>query len=375
MTKRPSPTGTYAVGTFTFTIYDDRDETYVPGTKRCIPARVYYPVERSSVEGMTKIRYMSREMAGALKKNMHAPIDYDKSEAAGENISDCYLNAPGIEGKKFPLVMFNHGLGSYREANSFLCIELVSQGYVVISVAHPYDCALAELDDGTKIELHKDAVKRSYEPFLPGAVSVLKLTTAKGSDRELADRFDTLQNKYCKFINTRVDEWMKDTLSAVNYAKENLSDMIDFSKGIGATGHSLGGATAYMLCLDNDEFVCGANLDGALFGNNKGKILRKPFAQISCKANLTAETRPYIDHTSVVYGALFKKMKHIAFSDMKHMIPVKAITGALDPDVMHENVCRIHLELFDSYLKKTKDHPELKSSEMIIINEYPPDIK
>ncbi len=374
MVKRPSPTGRYAVGTFTFTIYNDRDEAYVPGTKRSIPARVYYPAEKSSVEGMTKIRYMSKDVALSLKKNMHAPINYDKSEAAGDNVSDCYENAPAA-GEKFPLIMFNHGLASYREANSFLCIELASHGYVVISVAHPYDSSLAELDDGTKIELHKDAKKRSYEPFLPGAVSILKLTMAKGSDRELAERFDIIQNKYCKFINTRVDEWMKDTLSAVNYAKENLSDMIDFSKGIGAAGHSLGGATAFMLCLDNDEFVCGANLDGALFGNNKGKILRKPFAQISCKSNLKAETRPYIDHTSVVYGALFKKMQHIGFSDIKHMIPVKAIAGALDSDVMHENVCRIHLELFDSYLKKTKDHPELKSSEMIIVNEYPPDIK
>ena len=374
MVNKPAPSGEYAVGTFTHTIHTNRDEVLNPGTKRSVPVRVYYPVLKASAEGMSKIKYMSRDIANALKKSMHAPINYDKSDAAGDNFSDCYENAPKIEGMKFPLIMFNHGLASYREANSFLCLDLASHGYVVMSVGHPYDASLTELDDGTKISLHKDAMKRQYEPFLPGAFSILKLTNSKGTDRELAERFDVIQNKYCKYVQSRVDVFMKDTVSAVDYAKENLSDMIDFSNGIGATGHSLGGATAYMLCLYNDEFVCGANLDGALFGNNKGKVLRKPFVQISCKTNLKAETRPYIDHTKPVYSALFQKMQHIAFSDMKHMIPIKAIVGGLDADLAHEYVCKIHLELFDSYLKKAKDHPELKSCDMITIKEYQPDV-
>jgi len=375
MVNKPAPSGEYAVGTFTHTIHTNRDEVLNPGTKRSVPVRVYYPVLKASVEGMSKIKYMSRDIANALKKSMHAPINYDKSEAAGDNFSDCYENAPKIDGMRFPLIMFNHGLASYREANSFLCLDIASHGYVVISVGHPYDASLTELDDGTKLELHKDTMKRQYEPFLPGAISVLKLTKSKGSNRELAERFDVIQNKYCKYVQSRVDEWEKDTLSAVDYAKESLSDIIDFSNGIGATGHSLGGATAYMLCLDHEEFACGLNLDGALFGNNKGKILRKPFAQISCKANLNVETRPYIDHTKPVYSVLFQKMQHIAFSDMKHMIPIKAIVGGLDADLAHEYVCKIHLELFDSYLKKTKDHPELKSCDMVTIKEYQPDVK
>ena len=94
MVKRPAPTGEYAVGTFTHTIYTDREEVLCPGTKRIVPVRVYYPVTKASVEGMDKIKYMSREMAEALKKTLHAPINYDKSDAAGDNVSDCYENAP-----------------------------------------------------------------------------------------------------------------------------------------------------------------------------------------------------------------------------------------------------------------------------------------
>ena len=129
-----------------------------------------------------------------------------------------------------------------------------------------------------------------------------------------------------------------------------------------------------MLCLYNDEFACGANLDGALFGNNKGKILRKPFVQFSCKQNLGVSTRPYIDHTKPVYEAVFDKMQHAFFSDMKHMMKPSAISGKLDPDVMHENVCRLYLEFLDAYLKNTKERPVFENNEAVTFREYAPDI-
>ncbi|MBO4902108.1 MAG: hypothetical protein J5518_04890 [Lachnospiraceae bacterium] len=372
--RQPVPTGEYAVGTTTYTVYNDREEVLAPGTMRSIPARIYYPVSRSSVEGMPKARYMSKDMAMALKKSMHAPINYEKSEAAGENIFDCYADAPKIPGAKFPLIVFNHAFSSYREANSFLCIELASHGYVVLSVSHPYDATCSEADDGTKILMSRDAGKKQYEPFLPGVLSVMKLTKSKGSNRELAEKFDRIQKKYCAYINQRLNEWVKDTLSAVRYAKEKYSDLIDFDCGIGVTGHSMGGATAYLLCLDHDEYVCGANLDGAIFGDHMGKIMRKPFLQISCRTNFSAETRPYIDHAAVVYGALFEKMQHLGFSDMKHMVPIKALVGKLDADILHENVCRLHLYLFDTCLKKM-DRPMPDGSENVTITVYRPDAK
>ena len=54
-----------------------------------------------------------------------------------------------------------------------------------------------------------------------------------------------------------------------------MNDFIDFSSGIGVAGHSMGGAVAYALCQDDPEFVCAANLDGALFGDHDGKIISK----------------------------------------------------------------------------------------------------
>ena len=54
----PKPTGEYAVGSFTFTIYNDREETIycAKGSMRSLPVRVYYPAKKESVEGLNKTR-------------------------------------------------------------------------------------------------------------------------------------------------------------------------------------------------------------------------------------------------------------------------------------------------------------------------------
>ena len=373
MSNRPIPSGSYAVGTTTYTVYTDREEARAPGTKRSVPVRIYYPVPKASVQGMARARYMSRNVAAGLRKAIHAPIDYDRREAAGNNVSECYSDAPWAEDARSPLVVFNHGLSSYRESNSFLCLELASQGYAILAVGHPYDACCAELDDGSCIFFDAELSKKQYDPLLGGLVKAFRLTRSKGTDRELAEQFDQLQQRYCKLIRSRVSEWEKDTLSAVKYARQKYSDRIDFERGIGVTGHSLGGAVAYVLCLDHPEFVCGVNMDGAPFGDTMGKVLEKPFLQISCQGNAKAETRPFIDHTSTVYGAVFRRVQHLGFTDMKHMMDLPILTGKLDADTVHETLCTLHRELFDAYVKKIKARPEFASSEAVTVTEYPPD--
>ena len=230
MNQRPLPTGPYAVGTTTYTVYTDREELRAPGTKRSVPVRVYYPVQPEAVAGMDRAPYMSRNVAEGLKKALHVPIRYDKRAAAGDNVSECYPDAPRIEGRRFPLVVYNHGLSSYRESNSFLCIELASQGYVVMAVGHPYDACCAELDDDTCLFFDGELSKKQYDPFWRGMMKALQLTHTQGTDRELAQRFDELQQHYCKLIISRVHEWELDTLDAVRYARETWGAWIDIDR-------------------------------------------------------------------------------------------------------------------------------------------------
>ena len=55
-------------------------------------------------------------------------------------------------------------------------------------------------------------------------------------------------------------------------------------------------------------------------------------------------------------------------------IPVKMLVGGLDADVTHEGLCMLHSELFDTYLKKRKERPDIKSCAGITVTEYKPDI-
>ena len=371
----PLPTGEYAVGTFSYTVYNDREEKMYNaiGSKRSIPVKVYYPVSKDSVEGLPKARYMSKATISAIRKNFYVPINYEKVESDGTNRSECYENAPFIEGGRFPLILFNYGYSSFLEANTYLLIELASHGYVVASVGHPYEGMITELDDGTTLKLAKGLSSKVYSPFLPSTIALLKLQKAKGTNEELWERFDAMQNKYNRFMIDRIPEWELDTKAALKYLKENYSGRIDFANGIGVTGHSFGGATAYALCEDEPEtFTCGINIDGGLFGNHDGKVITTPFLQMNCEANKTAVTVAFVKNKNVAYHAVLRDMQHLGFSDLKHVIPLKSQMGKLDPDTAHKTVCGIHLEFFDTYLKKAKDKPVFENSDAVTFTEYGP---
>lgn len=160
-----------------------------------------------------------------------------------------------------------------------------------------------------------------------------------------------------------------------NGLDEILADMLTKMRSEYNIINSFGGATAYALCQNDPEFVCGINIDGLLIGDHVGKVLKTPFLQISCENNATLETRTYLDHTKPVFKVLFRDMEHLGFSDLKFAIPIKKVVGALPPDVLHENICRCYLEFFDTYLKRVKDCPELTNSDAVTVTEYQPDIR
>jgi hypothetical protein len=196
--KKPVPTGEYAVGTFTYTVYNDCEETMynAVGTMRSIPVKVFYPAARESVKDLPKARYMSKATIDAIRKNLFVPLKYEKVESDGTNRMECYENAPFIEGERFPLILFNHGLGSFIEAHTFLYIELASHGYIVASLGHPYEGMITELDDGTVYKLAKGMTSKAYSPLFPSIIALLQLQKAKGTNEELWERFDATQKKY-----------------------------------------------------------------------------------------------------------------------------------------------------------------------------------
>ncbi|MBP5554528.1 MAG: hypothetical protein J6X94_06605 [Lachnospiraceae bacterium] len=372
MGKNPKPTGQYAVGTMTFTAKEERDEVLHPGAKRRISARVYYPVTKDSVIGIEKAEYMSRDMCKGIKDAFKLPINYDNETAAGNNVSECYQDAPRIAGEKFPLIIFNHGYQSFREGNSFLCIELASHGYIVMTVGHPFEGVCTEYDDAAPTFADKQLLKTANKPMIPNIIALNKLTKAKGTDEELVKMIDKYQERFGRFLINRLPEWAEDIYTALDHVKETMDDMVDFDKGIGLAGHSFGGAVAYYLCMNDPQFKCGANIDGMLFGQYHDQVMDKPFLMIACEEHEVLAARVCCMHSAPAYKAVFRDMKHVGFSDMKHAIPkfMSGTTGKLDADLMHVNLCKCHLYFFDAHLKENSKIADVKSNDVIRFEIY-----
>lgn len=340
--------GDHAVGTECFTVTDkDRKNIIGDGTgDRKISVRMYYPIEKSAAEGKRYAPMFTEAKKAAVIKAFHI-----KDVSDDMNYAEYYEDIPIASGKRFPLIMFSMGYDSYTESNSFLLCSLASRGYIIASVGHAYEAVENDYDDGTSDLFDKRITKSMYTSVIGAVLAQSKLLKKKTDDAGALVLFDAFQDKYTPFLKERVTEWVKDAEKALAAVKERYRDSIDLSRGVGASGHSLGGCLAYYLCRYNDEFSCGINIDGALFGEYPEKTMEKPFCQISCKENLNCETRPFLNTSADTYRVVFDDMKHIGFTDAKFFIPLSLIAGKLPPEELFRHLVYSHITFFDKYLK------------------------
>ncbi len=340
--------GEYAVGTKCFTVIDpDRKNVVDDGRgERRIAVRMYYPVRKEDTAGHKYAKLFTDAKKAAIRKGFHTG---DISDDA--NYAEFYEDIPPADGVKFPLIMFSMGIGSYVESNTYLLCALASHGYIIASVGHAHEAVENDYDDGSTDLLDKRIKKVMYTNMIGAVIAQTSFLRKKVGHREAVELFDAFQNKYTPYLKVRTAEWRKDAEKALEAVKERYSDNIDLTCGVGASGHSLGGCLAYNLCRYNNEFRCGINIDGALFGDYPDNTMTRPFCQISCMENINCETRPFLDTEADTYSVIFDDMKHIGFTDAKFYIPVRLISGKLPPEEMFRHLEYCHITFFDKYLK------------------------
>ena len=342
--------GEYAVGTKCFSVVDTgRKETLGDATgDRKITVRMYYPVNPDAVVGRERAIIFSENKNAAIRKSYHI-----RKVPDGVNVADYYEDVPMPEGRRFPLIMFSMGYNSYVESNTYLLCALASCGYIIASVGHAYEGVENDYEDGSFDVFDKRINKLMSKKRFRTIHAQNRILKNKMSYQEALDQFEELQDNYpvFSFIKGRVTEWEKDIEKALESVKARYGDNIDLSRGIGASGHSLGGCLAYYLCRYNKEFSCGINIDGALMGEYPEKQMEKPFCQISCIENVNVETRSLLDTVSDTYLVTFEDMKHLGFTDLKFFIPIKLLAGKLDPEEMFRHLVYCHSRFFDKYLK------------------------
>jgi hypothetical protein len=137
----PDVVGQFPVGTLEFEVIDTlRNSQYAPeptATRR-LYVRAWYPA--GDVAGYPRRPYFTTAEVGTVPamslQLLRQPPDALRN--AVRLLTNAWVGAPPAAGK-FPVAVFNHGYLSYPAQHTALFEHLAANGYVVLSVGHPWE--------------------------------------------------------------------------------------------------------------------------------------------------------------------------------------------------------------------------------------------
>jgi predicted dienelactone hydrolase len=242
----PTPGGSYGSGRVSYELTDaSRPEplSSSPNARRKMMVHVWYPTDRQTTQGKVTAPYLpgfeevkSRISAGDIA-DMFRPATYVGPEALPETV--VVENAPIAGGRQnFPLLLFSHGWGNPIFLYTAELQDIVSHGYVVAAIDHPYDTTYTRFPDGDVAFFAQERFNReaAKQPHGLSAYSKERVEVMS-KDNQYA------LTQLLKYADTR-------SLGAPFYGR------IDMEK-IDAFGHSIGGLTAARTCqIDRRVRAC-----------------------------------------------------------------------------------------------------------------------
>lgn len=322
----PGPTGRYKVATSKLFLVDStRRETFVLGRKpRELYVKLWYPVASAEAASFDPFLgdFPSEVISGIFKD---VGLDQELVSRVQKSITHSYSGAHTLfDGEAYPVVIFNPGF-YFGMADFYTSIveNLASHGFVVCTLNHPFEQPYVEQTIRKNAKLKRKKAQLAYlQLFLIEKFKDFDLETEE--EVEAATRYNLRKLKRFDQVIRRWtldNEVLLDYLNAVGGQADapGVLSKIDPSR-LGVFGHSMGGAVAGQVSLQNPGRVkAGANLDCFQFGDLIDEPLQVPF--------MLMESEHY--HlwnlgNSVVYRqveAAFHKLtirgaRHFAFSDV-----------------------------------------------------------
>ncbi|MEM6764981.1 MAG: hypothetical protein AAF655_08650 [Bacteroidota bacterium] len=209
----PTPTGPYSVGTQTYEFKQD-----------------YYHQDILKLD-IDSVTYMYQLFYPSPSQAQGSPIGF---KGLKKIQTHTYEQLPIQAGESYPILFYSPGAGGSRFDNLSQIEELVSQGYIVAALEHPYltDIRYA---DGQYLKAYNfpKSAHPSYD--MPGLAHHLRIAQIQ----DVAD----------------------EVLNHSTEGMDSLFSQID-SRQVGIFGWSIGGSAAVELCVSNPIFKAGINLDG-----------------------------------------------------------------------------------------------------------------
>lgn len=261
----------------------------------------------------------------------------------------------------YPLVVFSHGAFGVIDSNYSTCMELASNGYVAVSVAHPYHAMFVK-DVSGKITL-------ADSEFIKSVYDANEADSPEGRERTY------LKCKEWMALRTADENFVLDTiLKKVKEGEDGPFALIDPDK-IGLFGHSMGGASSVALGRERNDIAAVIDLEGTMLGEYVGfedgeEIFNEepypvPLLDVN-SVRVHEETQAlalegisyvnfYVGKNAVDYREVtFRDAGHLNFTDLPLFSPILAKmlgVGKVDARTCIENVNEVVLSWFDYYLK------------------------
>ena len=304
--------------------------------------KIWYPIEPKSAED--PVEYMDYFTFQWLKNRSPIPLITIKNDAYlsinphGFNQGILLTNQ-----ETFPILVFSPGYDGNVEIYTSFIEEMVSHGYVVFSINHPFISGLTIFPDGRMIR------STSIESF----------------------SFESV---------------VEDVLFVLNYLEDlNENDPIFKNRldldHIGMYGHSFGGAATLEVMKRDSRVKAGLTLDGAIGADLIPDSFDKPFMMMLAEESFAENASNQLFNRIKDDGYLLTILgsTHYAFTDvgllMSHLIPLipsnLLLFGTINAKRM-VNITRSYIrEFFDVYLKNEPlDHIfdlENKYNEAILV--------
>ncbi len=397
----PAPAGPYGVGTFEFSLTDPaRVERYSPGRKRELYAEVWYPASSEQLKDHP-VRGLFHDLHEGEYNRTSLIFSYLKKVK-----THSHVNAPAARPGEsaFPVLLFNHALDfGFTSQNLLLMEHLASHGYVVVSIAHPYQTAKVNLDEAGTIrrasgipgdlalprpELPIGIVGTIFEKtgdiqqvsllksrLLPLAEGFLALDEAGKArfleqaisspalepfNRELTGALleDFFYYDYAK-DNSLVQYWVEDigfiadSLASLQAPIAGFPGILDLGR-MGVFGMSYGGAAAGEFCKIDSRCKAGANLDGTQVGRLWEQKVPVPFLMLYNEEHQGGNDYAYMPAVADFWDLKVDGATHMDFTDFVYLWPILKLigfSGSIDGMRMTEILNSIQLEFFDHYLK------------------------
>ena len=285
-----------------------------------------------------------------------------------------YTPVEANEGDRFPLVIFSHGAFGYYQSNTSTYMELASNGYVVVSIEHPYHSIFTTDTDGKTIIADSEFLNNCMNVNAENTSEeeIYKITRPWMEVR-VGDMNFALDSLIAGADSNDLSSYWFENDDSQKAVTEALSH-IDTDK-IGLMGHSMGGATSVEVGKLRNDIDAVIDIDGTMLGNMTGVengkyIIDETTYTVPLFELMNAESHdelqelatmdyPYPniaikDTSSTYYYTYVEVSLHMDYTDLPLFAPFLAKllgSGDVDHAFMTDTVNSLEVQFFDCYLK------------------------